>query len=124
MKFIVLVYNDPGLVADLPPATYKSTMRECLSHADEMARSGKLLESQILEDTSRARSIRIRNGRRTVLDGPFAETKEVLGGFNIVEAADIDEAMKLAEQFPWAETGCLEIRPIRDMEMIRRDVAE
>jgi hypothetical protein len=123
MKFIVLVYNDPALLAQMPAPVFNETMRGCLAKADEMSRSGTLLHSAILEDTRKAKSVRIRHGRRTVLDGPFAETKEVLGGFNIVEADDIDEAMKLAEAFPWAESGCLEIRPIREMDEIRRAVA-
>jgi hypothetical protein len=123
MKYIVLVYNDPALVAAIPPAEFNTTMRGCLAKADDMKRSGELLTSAILEDTRTAKSIRIRNGRKTIVDGPFAETKEVLGGFNIVEADNIDEAMRLALEFPWAESGCLEVRPIRDTEEIRRQVS-
>lgn len=122
MKFIVLVYNDPALLGALPAPEFRTTMRECLVHADEMAGEGKVLQSEILEDVKTARSIRIRNGRKTIHDGPFAETKEVLGGFNIIEAANLDEAMRIAEEFPWAQTGSLEVRPIRDMSSLRRSV--
>ena len=122
MKFIVLIYNDPALLDGLPPAEFNSTMRDCLANADEMKRDGALIESQMLEDVSTARSIRIRNGRRTIVDGPFTETKEVLGGFNIIEARDMDEALRMAEHFPWAGTGCVEVRPIRDMDAVRRRV--
>jgi len=122
MKFIVLVYNDPALLGALPEADFKTTMRGCLVKADEMTRAGEVLESAILEDVSTAKSVRIRSGRKTVLDGPFAETKEVLGGFNVIEAADMDEALRIAEQFPWAQTGSLEVRPIRDMPALRRSV--
>ena len=66
--------------------------------------------------------MRVRNGRKSVLDGPFAETKEVLGGFNIVEAPNIDEAIRIAEEFPWAKLGSIEVRPIRDMAAIRQSV--
>jgi hypothetical protein len=122
MKFAVLIYNDPALVASLPASEFNATMRDCLAHADEMASKGRLLQSEMLEDTRTARSIRVRNGRKTILDGPFAETKEVLGGFNIIEAADIDEAVKIADQFPWSQTGAIEIRPIREIATVRRAV--
>ena len=122
MKFVVLIYNDPSMLAALPRPEVDRTLRDCLAHADEMAQDGPLLQSEILEDTRTARTIRIRNGRKTILDGPFAETKEVLGGFNIIEAADIDEALRVAQEFPWAETGAIEVRPIRDMPALRRSV--
>lgn len=122
MKFIVLIYNDPSMLAALPAAEVNSTLRDCIVHADEMARDGALVQSEMLEDTKTARTIRIRNGRKTIVDGPFTETKEMLGGFNIIEAADIDEAIRLAEQFPWAETGAIEVRPIRDWGATRRAV--
>jgi hypothetical protein len=122
MKFIVLIYNDPALLAAMPAPELTSTLRDCIVHAEEMTRAGPLRQSEMLEDTRTARSIRIRKGNKTIVDGPFAETKEVLGGFNIIEAADMDEAMRIAEQFPWAETGSIEVRPIRDMTAVRRSV--
>lgn len=122
MKYIVLVYNDPALVGAMTEPEFKSTMRGCLARADEMTKAGPLLQSEILEDVKTARSIRIRNGRKTIHDGPFAETKEVLGGFNIIEAENLDEAMRIAGEFPWAQTGSLEVRPIREMSAVRRSV--
>jgi hypothetical protein len=53
------------------------------------------------------------------VDGPFAETKEMLGGFNLIEARDMDEAIEIASHFPWAQTGCVEVRPVRDMDAVR-----
>ena len=122
MKFIVLIYNDPTLMAQVPPPELNATLRDCIVHADEMNREGRVLQSEILEDTRTARTMRVRNGRKSVLDGPFAETKEVLGGFNIVEAPNIDEAIRIAEEFPWAKLGSIEVRPIRDMAAIRQSV--
>ena len=124
MKFMLLIYNDPGLLDALPARQFDATMRECLTHADELRQDGRLLESQMLEGTTTARSLRIRNGRRTVLDGPFAETKEILGGFNIIEANDMEEAVRIAAEFPWAQTGCVEIRPVRDIEAVRQRVSK
>jgi hypothetical protein len=70
-----------------------------------------------------AKSVRIRNGRQTTIDGPFAETKEMIAGFNVVEAASMDEAVRMAAEFPWAKTGCVEVRPILDFDDIRVQVA-
>ena len=122
MKFIVLIYNDPALNDALPAGRFDSMMRDCISHADEMKAHGSLLQSQMLEGPETARSLRIRSGKLTALDGPFAETKEVLGGFNIIEAENMEEAEKLALNFPWSQTGCVEIRPIRDFESVRQRV--
>jgi hypothetical protein len=97
-------------------------MRHCLAHADELRAEGRLLESQMLEDVTAAKSVRIRNGRLTAVDGPFAEAKEVLGGFNLIEARDMNEAVEIAAQFPWAQTGCVEVRPVRDIEAVRQRV--
>jgi hypothetical protein len=77
----------------------------------------------MLEDASQAKSVRIRNGRTKVTDGPFSEAKEVLGGFNLIEARDMDEAVRIASEFPWARTGCVEVRPVRDIDLVRRNVA-
>src|SRR5213596_1051815 len=104
MKFVLVIYNDP-------------------SHADELRRDGRLTESQMLEEAAAAKSVRIRNGRTKVTDGPFSEAKEVLGGFNLIEAADMNEAVEIAKEFPWARTGCVEVRPLRDIETVRRRVA-
>ena len=122
MKYIVLIYADPKLLAELPPAEFNATMRDCLTHADEMQRDGKLLQTEMLEDTRTARSIRVRNGKKAILDGPFAETKEVLGGFNIIEARDMEEAVRIAEQFPWSQLGSVEVRPIREVASVRQAV--
>jgi hypothetical protein len=122
MKFIVLIYNDPALMAQVPAPELNTTLRDCIVHADEMHREGRVLQSEILEPPPTARTMRVRNGRKAILDGPFAETKEVLGGFNIVEAPNIDEAIRIAEEFPWAKLGSIEVRPIREMSEIRRTV--
>jgi hypothetical protein len=76
----------------------------------------------MLESPKTAKSFRIRNGRKTTFDGPFAETKEVLGGFNLIDAEDMDEALKIAAEFPWAATGCIEVRPVRDIDAVRERV--
>lgn len=122
MKFLVMIYSDDGLLEALPEGEFDTLMRGCLAKADALREDGRLLDSQQLEAPAQARSMRVRDGRTTVTDGPFAETKEYLAGFNLVEAADIDEAMAIAQNFPWSRTGCIEVRPVRDMNKVRERV--
>src|SRR3546814_19863360 len=95
-------------------------MRTCLRHADELQAEGKLVGFQQLEDAHTAKSVRIRSGRTSVVDGPFAETKKILGGFNLNEADDMDEAVRIASEFTWARTGCIAVRPGRGRSEERR----
>jgi hypothetical protein len=123
MQYMAVIYIDEEMLAALPPGRADEMMRGCLGHADELRREGKLLESQMLEDARTAKSVRIRGGRRTVTDGPFAEAKEVLGGFNIIEAGSLEEATEIAAAaFPWAEVGCVEVRPVRSISAVRSRV--
>ena len=122
MKYMLLIYNDSTLLDALPAGQADAMMRDCLSHADELRQDGQLEESQMLDGVETAKSVRIRNGRMTATDGPFTETKEVLGGFNLIEARDMDEAVRIAAEFPWTRTGCVEVRPVRDMAAVRRRV--
>jgi hypothetical protein len=124
MKFMLVIYNDNTLLDALPAAEADGMMRDCLAHADELRGEGHLIESQMLQGAERAKSVRIRNGRLSATDGPFAEVKEVLGGFNLIEAADMDEAVRIAARFPWARTGCVEVRPVQDIEVVRRRVTD
>jgi hypothetical protein len=122
MKFLLLIYNDDSLLDALPTGEADAMMRNCLNHADELKGQGSLIESQQLEPAATAKSVRVRHGRVSVVDGPFAETKEMLGGFNLIEASDLDEAIRIASEFPWARTGCVEIRAVRDIAAVRRRV--
>jgi hypothetical protein len=122
MKFMVLIYNDSKLLDALPPAQFDATMRDCLEHTDDLRKEGRLLDSQMLESASTAKSLRSRKNQLTVTDGPFTETKEFLAGFNLIEAENMDDAVRIASEFPWASTGCVEVRPVRDIEGVRQRV--
>ena len=122
MQFLMLVYTDNALLDEVPAEQYDTLMRGCLEHADELRAEGKLLGSQQLEPAATARTIRTRNGRTAIVDGPFAETKEMLAGFNILEADSFEDALRIAAEFPWSRTGSIEVRPIRDMDAVRRRV--
>lgn len=122
MQFLLLVYTDPALLDAVPAEHFDAEMRQCLQHADELKAQGSLLGFQQLEPPVTARSVRSRAGRSTVVDGPFAETKEVLAGFNLIEADSIEEAVKIAQTFPWTRYGCIEVRPVRDVAVVRARV--
>ncbi|MEO7455671.1 MAG: YciI family protein [Gemmatimonadaceae bacterium] len=123
MKYVVLIYNDTEMLSALPAKEFDATMRDCLAHADDLKTKGRLLQSQMLQDPMTAKSIRVRNGRRTISDGPFTEAKEMLGGFNIIEADSMDDAVAIAATFPWASTGCVEVRPVEDIDAVRQRVS-
>ena len=119
MKFLLLVYIDPALLAALPAARHDAMMRACLAHADELVAQGVLLDYQQLDLPDASRTVRVRDAKTRVLDGPFAETKEYLGGFNLVEARDRAHAEQIAAEFPWTEVGSIEVRAVRDIAAVR-----
>ncbi|HZX70870.1 MAG TPA: YciI family protein [Rhodanobacter sp.] len=106
MKYLVMIYCD-------------SRMQGRFAKADTLRRHGQLLDAQQLEAPTSARTVRVREGRTGVVDGPFAETREYLGGFNL-DAADMDEAVLIASSLPWARTGAIEVRRLRDIKMVRQ----
>ena len=103
MQFLLLVYIDEELLGKVPAQEFDAQMQQCLRYADEMQACGKLIEAQQLEAPTTAKAVRVRGGLTTILDGPFAETKEMLAGFNLIEAPSIDEAVQMAQEFAWTQ---------------------
>lgn len=122
MEYLLLVYADESLRDAMPGDEYAAQMRTCLKHADELKAQGTLKSYRQLDAPATGRSVRIRGGRTTVLDGPFAETKEILAGFNLIQADSLEQAVEIAKQIPWAASGCIEVRPVRDADAVRRSV--
>jgi hypothetical protein len=122
MQYLLLVYTDSELMAALPTEKYDEHMRHCLVKADALKSEGRVLAFQQLKPPKTARSVRVRAGRTSVLDGPFTETKEMLAGFNLVEADSMEEAVRMAQELPWAQYGCIEVRPVRDVDAVRARV--
>ena len=122
MQYLTLIHIDPALLAELPPAEFDQLMHGCFAKADALREAGQLHGSQQLQDPQTARTLRVRDGLARVTDGPFAETREFLAGFNLIEADDMDAAMAIARQFPWARFGSIEVRPLRDMQAVRARV--
>ena len=96
----------------------------CAAHGAsfELREGGCLLGSQQLEAPEQARTVRVREGAARVTDGPFAETKELLAGFNLIEADSLEDAVRIAYEFPWTRFGSIEVRPVRDFDAVRRRV--
>lgn len=122
MQFLTLIYTDPERLAEIPAEEFDRLMRGCFEKADALRDGGRLLGSQQLESHESARTLRVRDGVARVTDGPFAETREFLAGFNLIEAGSMDEAMEIARQFPWSRFGSIEVRPVRDMQAVRTRV--
>lgn len=122
MQYLLLIYTDEALIDGLAEGEYDTMMRGCLEHADALQAQGTLLGFQQLEPASAARTLRTRGGRTQVFDGPFAETKEMLAGFNLIEADSEEDALRIAREFPWARTGSIEVRPVRDVAQVRARV--
>ena len=117
MKVLLTLYGDENVELDSSPEDIARTMT-AWGEFDQAAReAGVLLACEGLEGSHAATTVRVGGGRRHVTDGPFAETKEQLGGFVLLEVADLDEAMAWAERTPWNDDGCVtEIRPVMDYD--------
>lgn len=122
MQFLLLIYIDEALIKDVPPEEYDGIMRGCIQHADALQAKGTLLLAQQLEPIASARTLRTRDAQSRITDGPFAETREMLAGFNLIEADSEEDALRIAGEFPWARTGSIEVRPVRDVGLVRTRV--
>ena len=106
MKYLCLVYLDEKRLDELPD-------EDCVDFDTAIRKSGHCIASEALESVQTATTVRVRNGKVSVTDGPFAETKEQLAGFYMIEARDLNEAIQLASKIPPARVGSIEVRPIR-----------
>lgn len=115
MKYLCLICVDEQLERALPSDQLDEIVAEHLAYDDELRAKGHYVTSAALEPVSSAITIRVRNGRMSTTDGPFAETKEQLGGFVLIEARDLNEAIQIAAKIPTARNGCVEVRPVREI---------
>jgi hypothetical protein len=111
MQYLLLIYEDEKRWASLSEADVKAEIGRYRAFGQEFA--GKILGGNALQPTASARTVRVREGQNLATDGPFAETKEQLGGFYMVEARDMDEAVAIAAKIPGARFGSIEVRPIQ-----------
>jgi hypothetical protein len=108
MKYLCLVYGEESKIQQMPDD-------KCVAFDEQLRQDRRCLASEALQPVETAATVRVRNGKVSVTDGPFAETKEQLAGFYMIDAADLEEALQIAAKIPPAEVGCVEVRPIREL---------
>ena len=109
MKYLCLVYLEEEKLRAVPD-------RECMACGDGFRKSGLLVAAEALQPVATATTVRVRNGNVSITDGPFAETKEQLAGFYLIEARDLNEAIQVASKIPPAREGSIEVRPVRQLD--------
>lgn len=117
MKYMLLIYHDEKSLGE---EERQACYGESLQLVDEIRKRGQYLAANPLQPTAMATSVRVRDGRRSVTDGPFAETREQLGGYFLIEANHLDEAIAVAERVPMARKGTVEIRPVIEIPGLRQ----
>lgn len=114
MKYLCLAYESEEMLNGLSASEWESLRRETLAYVAELREGGRLIATHALQSVRTAATVRCRDGKLSVTDGPFAETKEQLGGFFLIDAKDLDEALQIASRWPSARLGSIEVRPIEE----------
>ncbi len=112
MKYLCLIYDDEKKIGALPKSEMDAFMGEYFTFTEGIRKSGHYLAGEALQPVETATTIRARNGKMSTTDGPFAETKEQLGGFYLIDAKDLNDAIQVASRIPSARYGSIEIRPV------------
>ena len=108
MKYLCLVYGEEKEIGAM-------TDDQCMAYDQALRKTGRCLASEALQPVRTARTVRVRQGKVSITDGPFTETKECLAGFYLIEAADLNDAIQIASQIPPARVGSIEVRPVREL---------
>jgi hypothetical protein len=112
MKYLCLIYDEEKKLAAMSKSESDAFMGEYFAFSNAIRQSGHLVAGDALKSVQTATTVRVRNGKQSTTDGPFAETKEQLGGYYLIEAKDLNEAIQIAARIPSAKTGSIEVRPI------------
>ena len=115
MKYLCLVYVEEKILNALPKHERQTLSDESMSYCAELQKLGQLLAASPLHPVETATTVRVRNGKTSTTDGPFAETKEQLGGFLMIDVRDLNDAIRVASHFPAARIGSVEVRPMKEM---------
>jgi hypothetical protein len=116
MKYLCLVYTEEAKFDVLPRSDYDAIVDEALEYCEELRSGGHYIDSSPLGPVCSATTIRVRNGQVTITDGPFAETREQLGGYYLINATDLNDAIRVASKMPSARLGCIEVRPLMEFD--------
>jgi hypothetical protein len=119
MQYLMLLYSNESGFTSMTPEQQKAGVEEYRRFTQEIKDSGKLLGSNRLAPVASATTVRVSDGKRVVTDGPFVETKEQLGGYYLIEAKDLDEAIAIAARCPGSRHGTIEVRPVWQMEAVQ-----
>jgi hypothetical protein len=114
MRFLGIAYEEEQKLDELSESEWLALRRETLDYVQELKDAGRLVDTHALQSATTASTLRVRAGKLTVTDGPFAETKEVIGGFFIFEAHDVQEAIEIAAKWPSVRFGTIEVRPLEE----------
>ncbi|MBI3803120.1 MAG: YciI family protein [Nitrospirae bacterium] len=114
MKYLCLAYEEENKLNILSRSEWDLLRRETLDYVEALRNKGQMISAEALQSSQTASTVRVRNGKVSITDGPFAETKEQLGGFFLIEARDLNEAIQVASQWPSARLGSIEVRPIEE----------
>ncbi len=117
MRYLCLIYLDEKMLAGMAQSEIDNLNARHLELNEDLLKSGHFIEAEALTPSGSATCLRVRNGRPTVTDGPYAETKEMVAGFYLIEARDLNEAIQVAARLPSAPLGTVEVRPCRDLEL-------
>jgi hypothetical protein len=118
MKFLAIIYNDESLYADATPADIGAIFAAHGKFGEDTRAAGVFAGGEGLQPVATATTVRVRDDERLLTDGPYAETKEQIGGYYLLECKDLDDALNWAAQIPEAKTGAIEVRPVMDYEAI------
>ena len=115
MRYMLLIYGDPAIGESMTPEEGQKVMSDYYAFTQSIVESGELVSGEPLQGVETATTVRVRDGRTATTDGPFAETKEVLGGYYLVDCKDLDRALEVAARIPGAQHGSIEVRPIMEL---------
>jgi hypothetical protein len=116
VRYMLLIHANEIQEANIPPEAMGKLMAEYYAFSEELLKSGAMRGGERLRPTTSATTVRVRNGDTLTTDGPFAETKEQFGGYYMIDVPDLDEAIRWASKIPGAKYGCVEVRPIWEMQ--------
>ena len=116
VKYLCLIYDDESKWGTMPQAEAEAMMGEYFAFTEGIKKSGHYLGGEALKPTQTASTVRVRSGKISTTDGPFAETKEQLGGYYLIDAKDLNDAIQVAAKIPSARIGSVEVRPIQSLD--------